>query len=85
MIVNRPKQRKNGVKTWKKLVATENDVELKYFDRLERPILACQGLFLPFSAVFYKDGALFNKIGCQKSGGTGQDMTAFCSVSVYGF
>ena len=80
------------MKTWKKLVATENDVEFEYFDRLERPVLAYQGLFLPFSAVFHKNGASFNKNGLpfkkngyQKSGGTGQDMTAFCSMSVYGF
>ena len=49
------------MKTWKKLVAIENDVEFEYFDRLERPVLACQGLFLPFSAVFCKNGASFNK------------------------
>ena len=73
------------MKTWKKLVATENDVEFEYFDRLERPVFACQGLFLPFSAVFHKNGALFKKNGYQKSGGTGQDMTAFRSMSVYGF
>ena len=51
------------MKTWKKLVATENDVEFKYSDKLERPVLACQGLFLLFSAVFRKNGALFNKNG----------------------
>ena len=80
------------MKTWKKVVATENDVEFEYSDRLERPVLACQGLFLPFSAVFRKNGASFNKNGFpfkkngyQKSGGTGQDMTAFRSMSVYGF
>ena len=66
------------MKTWKKLVATENDVEFEYSDKLERPVLACQGLFLPFPAVFRKNGY-------QKSGGTGQDMTAFRSMSVYGF
>ena len=80
------------MKTWKKLVATENDVEFEYSDRLERPVLAYQGLFLLFSAIFRKNGALFNKNGLpfkkngyQKSGGTGQDMTAFRSMSVYGF
>ena len=80
------------MKTWKKLVATENDVEFEYYDRLERPVLACQGLFLPFSAIFHKNGASFNKNGLpfkkngyQKSGGTGQDMTAFRSMFVYGF
>ena len=73
------------MKTWKKLVATENDVEFEYSDRLERPVLACQGLFLPFSAVFRKNGLPFKKTGYQKSGGTGQDMTAFRSMSVYGF
>ena len=80
------------MKTWKKLVATENDVEFKYSDRLERSVLDCQGLVLPFSAVFCKNRASFNKNrllvkknGCQKSGGTGQDMIAFRSMSVYGF
>ena len=80
------------MKIWKKLVATENDVEFEYFDRLERPVLACQGLFLPFSALFCKNEASFNKTrlpfkknGCQKSRGTGQDMAAFRSMSVYGF
>ena len=51
------------MKTWKKRVATENNVEFEYSDRLERPDLACQGLFLPFSAVFCKNGASFNKNG----------------------
>ena len=73
------------MKTWKELVATENDVEFEYFDRLERSVVACQGLFLPFSAVFCKNGASSNKNGHQKSGGRGQDMTAFRSMSVYGF
>ena len=73
------------MKTWKKLVAAENDVEFEYFDKLERPVLACQGLFLSFSAVFRKNGASFNKNGYQKSGGTGQNMTTFRSMSVYGF
>ena len=80
------------MKTWKKLVAIENDVEFEYSDRLKRPILAYQGLFLPFSAVFRKNGASFNKNGLplknncyQKYGGTGQDMTAFRSMFVYGF
>ena len=80
------------MKTWKKLVGTENDVEFKYFDRLEQPVLACPDLFLPFSAVFRKNGASFNKNGLpfkkngyQKSGGTGQHMIAFYSMSVYGF
>ena len=61
-----------------KLVVTENDVEFEYFDRLEQPVLACQGLSLPFSAVFCNNG-------CEKSGGTRQDRTAFLSMSVYGF
>ena len=69
----------------KKLVTTKNDVEFKYSDRLERPVLVSQGLFLPFSAVFCKNRASFNKNGCQKSGGTGQDMTTFRSMFVYGF
>ena len=51
------------MKTWEKLVAIENDTEFEYSDRLERPVLACQGLFLPFSAIFRKNGALFNKNG----------------------
>ena len=73
------------MKTWKKLVATKNDVEFECSDRLERPVLACQGLFLPFSTIVRKNGASFKKNGYQKSGGTGQDMTAFRSMSVYGF
>ena len=39
------------MKTWEKLVAIKSDVEFEYFDRLEQPVLADQGLFLPFSAV----------------------------------
>ena len=80
------------MKTWRKLVATDNDMEFEYFDRLEQPVLAYQGLSLPFSAVFCKNGPSFNKnglpfkkYGCDKFGGTGQDMTAFCSMSVYSF
>ena len=67
------------------MVATENDVEFEYSDRLEQPVLACQGLFSPFSAIFHKNGASFKKNGYLKSGGTGQDMTTFRSMSVYGF
>ena len=70
------------MKTWKKLVVTENDVEFEYSNKLERPVLACQGLFVPFSAVVHKNRASFNKNGLpfkkngyQKSGGTGQDRT----------
>ena len=73
------------MKHGKKLVATENDVEFEYSDRLERPALAYQGLYSPFSAVFVKNGLPFKKNGCQKSGGMEQDMTAFRSMSVYGF
>ena len=80
------------MKTWKKLVAIENDVEFEYSDKLERHVLAYQGPFLPFSAVFCKNrasfnknGLLFKKNGCQKSGGTGPDMTMFRSMYVYGF
>ena len=76
---------KNGVKTWKKLVAAEHDVEFEYFDRFEWPVLAYQRLSLPFSDVFYKNGLPFNKNGCKKSGGMGQDMIAFFSMSVYDF
>ena len=49
------------MKTWKKLVATENDVEFEYSNRLERLVLAYQGLSLPFWAVFCKSGPSFNK------------------------
>ena len=51
------------MKTWKKLVATENDVEFEYSDKLKRPVLACLGLFLPFSAFFCENGPSFNKNG----------------------
>ena len=75
----------------KKLIATENDVEFEYFDRLEQHVLAFQGLSLRFPAIFCKNGTScnknglsFSKNGCQKSGGTGQDMTTFHSMSVYG-
>ena len=61
MIVNGPKTEGKRCENMKKLVATENDVEFEYSDRLDRPVLACQGLFLPFSAVFCKNGASFNK------------------------
>ena len=80
------------MKTWKKLVAIENDVEFEYFDRLERPVLACQGFSLPFSAIFCKNEPSFNKNGLlfkqnayEKQGGMGQDMTTFRSMFVYGF
>ena len=80
------------MKTWEKLVATENDMEFEYFDKLERPVLAFQGLFLPClgcfckkGVLFKKNGLLFNKNSCEKSGGMGQDMIAFRSMSVYGF
>ena len=49
------------MKTWKKLVPTENDIEFEYSDKFERPVLAYQGLFLLFSAVFCKNGALFKQ------------------------
>ena len=40
------------MKTWKKLVMTEGDVDLAYSDKLECPVLACQDLSTPFLAVF---------------------------------
>ena len=43
------------METWKKLVATESDIEFEYFDRLKRPVLAYQGLSLPFSSVFLQE------------------------------
>ena len=46
------------MKAWKKLVATENDVEFEYSDKLERPVLACQGLFFTvFSRFFVRTAA----------------------------
>ena len=80
------------MKTWKKLVPIENDLEFEYFDRFERLVLACQGLSLPFLPIFCyfvasfnKNGLPFKKNSCKKSGGTGQDMIAFRSMSVYSF
>ena len=68
-----------------KIVATKTDVEFEYFDKYERPILAFQGLSSPFSAFYPKNRLSFNKNGCEKFGAMGRDMTAFCSMPVYGF
>ena len=54
--LNDCKQAKNSEKTWKNVVVTNNNVEFKYFNGLEWPILACQGLSLPFSDLFSTTG-----------------------------
>ena len=51
------------MKTWKKLVLTEGDVDLVYSDRLERPVLACQDLSTPFLAVFPRFSPFFARTG----------------------
>ena len=51
------------MKTWKKLVATENDIEFEYSDRLEQPFLACQGLFYDFQPFFVRAGLLSTRTG----------------------
>ena len=46
------------MKTWKKLVAVENDVEFEYSDRLERPVLLVKAYFYYFQPFFVRTGCV---------------------------
>ena len=56
------------MKTWKKLVATENDVEFEYSDRLERPVLPIKACFYRFQPFFVRTGPRSTRMGSRSKG-----------------
>ena len=58
---------KNGVKTWKKLVATENDMEFEYSDNLEWPALAVKACFCHFQPFYRRTGPRSTRTGCRST------------------